>query len=102
MCVCACLPLCMKDKNTDGLERGGHGAFQQHDIGINSLPTEHLLFSSKIKFLFTVKVLYERGSMKKKNHSHPHSSVICEGVKLHHRVISCLCSTLNLELPNIA
>lgn len=42
-----------------------HGVFEQHDIGIEYLPTKHLLVNSKIKFLFAVQVLYKRGKEKK-------------------------------------
>lgn len=77
-------------------QRRCHGVFEQHDIGIEYLPTKHLLVNSKIKFLFAVQVLYKRGK-EKKNHSYPHFSVIFKRVKLYHTVISCLYNTLNLD-----
>lgn len=46
-------------------QRRCHGVFEQHDIGIEYLPTKHLLVNSKIKFLFAVQVLYKRGKEKK-------------------------------------
>lgn len=48
-------------------QRRCHGVFEQHDIGIEYLPTKHLLVNSKIKFLFAVQVLYKRGKEKKKS-----------------------------------
>lgn len=46
-------------------QRRCHGVFEQHDIGIEYLPTKHLLVNAKIKFLFAVQVLYKRGKEKK-------------------------------------